>query len=93
MDKKIVFKSEKDLPPMAVSSGRMSHNLTGSWRSMRPVIDEEKCTGCGICWKFCPEACIRPDEKPKIDLDYCKGCGICQEECPAGAISFVEEER
>ena len=93
MSKKIVFKSEKDLPPMAVSSGRMSHNLTGSWRSRHPIIDEERCTGCGICWKFCPEACIRPDEKPKIDLDYCKGCGICQEECPAGAISFVEEER
>ncbi len=87
------FKGKKDLPPMAVSFGRMSVNKTGSWRSVRPVVDESKCTGCMFCWKFCPEACIAPGAKPRIDLDYCKGCGICREECPAGAISFVEEER
>lgn len=91
--KEIIFKGEEDLPLMAVSFGRMSVNKTGSWRSMRPVVDETKCSGCGICWKFCPEACISPDDKPKVDLDYCKGCGICQEECPTGAISFEEEKR
>lgn len=93
MNKKIVFKSKKDLPLMAVSFGKMSANKTGSWRSERPVIDKAKCTGCMICWKFCPEACIAPEKPLKIDLDYCKGCGICWVECPVGAISVVEEKR
>ena len=91
MDDEIKFKNVDDLPPMTVSFGLMMVNKTGGWRSLRPVIDNEKCTSCMICWKFCPEACIAPEEKPVIDLDYCKGCGICAEECPRGAITLVEE--
>lgn len=25
---------------------------------MRPEVIKEKCVGCGICVKYCPEACI-----------------------------------
>ena len=91
MADEIKFKNMNDLPPMTVSSGSMLINKTGGWRSLRPVIDYEKCTACMICWKFCPEACIEPGEPPVITLDYCKGCGICAEECPAGAIILIEE--
>jgi len=90
-DEKIKFRHLGDLPPMTVSSGTMMVNKTGGWRSVRPVIDTEKCTSCMICWKFCPEACIVVKDGPVIDLDYCKGCGICAEECPVGAITLVEE--
>ena len=60
------------------SDGSTSNLKTGAWRSMRPVVDFEKCTGCGICWSLCPEGCItkRDDGKFKMDMDYCKGCGI-----------------
>lgn len=75
------------------STGSMLVNKTGAWRSLRPVIDPGRCTGCLICWKFCPEACIRPGKLPEVDLDYCKGCGICAEECPRGAIEMVREKR
>jgi 2-oxoacid:acceptor oxidoreductase delta subunit (pyruvate/2-ketoisovalerate family) len=75
------------------SPSLMLVNKTGGWRSSRPVIDEERCTGCLICWKYCPDACIEPDEKPRIDLDYCKGCGLCAEECPFDAILMVREEK
>jgi 2-oxoacid:acceptor oxidoreductase delta subunit (pyruvate/2-ketoisovalerate family) len=91
MDDEVRFKNVDDLPPMIVSFGLMAINKTGGWRSLRPVIDDEKCTSCMICWKFCPEVCITPEEKPVIDLDYCKGCGICAEECPRGAITLIEE--
>ena len=87
------FKNVKDLPPMVVSFDLMLVNKTGGWRSVRPVINAEKCTSCMICWKFCPDVCITPGEKPVIDLNYCKGCGICAEECPKGAITLVEEGR
>ncbi|MHC1567954.1 MAG: 4Fe-4S binding protein [Candidatus Syntropharchaeia archaeon] len=62
---------------------------TGTWRVFRPVKDEEKCTFCGLCYMYCPEAVI--DKNMEIDYDYCKGCGICANECPSKAIEMVEE--
>jgi len=80
-------------PQVIVSDRRMAENKTGNWRSLRPIIDAQKCTGCLICWKFCPEACVSLTAKvPEIDMSYCKGCGICVEECPPEAIVFEEEQ-
>ncbi len=66
-------------------------NLTGSWRSVRPVLDADRCNGCNICWLYCPDGCI-PRGVDTIDLDYCKGCGICAEVCARNAISMEREE-
>ncbi|MBI4392949.1 MAG: 4Fe-4S binding protein [Euryarchaeota archaeon] len=64
-----------------------------SWRARRPALDLAKCTGCLICWKFCPEpAILRSGEKVAIDLASCKGCGVCAVECPVHAIAMVDEE-
>jgi 2-oxoacid:acceptor oxidoreductase delta subunit (pyruvate/2-ketoisovalerate family) len=72
---------------------------TGSWKYMKPEVDEKKCIGCGTCVKFCPEAVIslekgsmEPEtEKNKngaatIDYEFCKGCGVCANVCPVKAI-------
>jgi len=62
------------------------------WRTYRPIVDSEKCTGCRMCWVYCPEHCIEMvDDKSVIDYAYCKGCGICVEECPVGAIEMKSE--
>lgn len=71
--------------------GSTVKNKTGSWRILRPVKDEKKCTKCGICWQFCPDNAISYDIN--IDYDYCKGCGICATECPFKAITMVREEK
>ncbi len=74
--------------------GSLDSNKTGSWRSFRPVIDREKCIGCGLCKKFCPDVCIEiKDKKAEVDYDYCKGCLICKSVCPVQAISSEEEEK
>jgi 2-oxoacid:acceptor oxidoreductase delta subunit (pyruvate/2-ketoisovalerate family) len=79
-------------PQVIVSDLRMDSNKTGNWRSMKPIIDAKKCTGCLICWKYCPEACVSlTDKVPEIDMNFCKGCGVCIEECPPEAIVFEEE--
>ncbi len=92
MTKKIVFKSEKDMPMVPISLGSMLYNKTGAWRNVRPIIDYDKCIKCMICWKFCPDASIYiEDEKPVINYDYCKGCGLCAEECPVKCIALEEE--
>ena len=92
--RKIKFKKAGDLPPMAMSLEDTRYNKTGRWRSIRPVIDYNKCTSCMICWKFCPDIAIRIiNGKPYIDLDYCKGCAICAEECPVKSIEMREEKK
>lgn len=65
----------------------------GQWRSVRPVLDEKKCTKCGICVLHCPDDAIAKNEKGEIEInyDYCKGCGICENECPAKALKMIVE--
>ena len=91
--KKIKFKSHKDMPPCAISLADTRYNKTGTWRSLRPVVDKDKCISCLLCWKFCPDVAIKMDEDefPQFDLDHCKGCGICAKECPKDAITMVME--
>ena len=57
-------------------------------------IDEEKCTGCGICVTACHEGAIAMVEgKAKlIRDDYCDGLGNCLPACPTGAITFEQRE-
>ena len=57
-------------------------------------IEEDRCTGCGLCAHACHESAIAiVDGKAKlIRDDYCDGFGDCLPVCPADAISFVERE-
>lgn len=64
---------------------------TGGWRTFRPKVDASKCTGCGICWLFCPEPSMSKGKPPVVDYRYCKGCGICANECPVKAIIMEGE--
>ncbi|MEE9583246.1 MAG: 4Fe-4S dicluster-binding protein [Dehalococcoidales bacterium] len=70
------------------------HSRTGDWRSQWPNYRFYKCIKCGLCWIFCPEACIYQNDEGyfEADLYYCYGCGICDKECPTGVITMVEEE-
>ncbi|MCZ2855719.1 MAG: 4Fe-4S binding protein [Candidatus Bathyarchaeota archaeon] len=87
-------KTMKDLPPTPLSRPKTgSAGETGFWRTFRPVFDMPRCTGCLLCWIYCPEGCIERDEEdmPKVDFKYCKGCGVCVNECPVDAIKMERE--
>jgi len=82
----------KDIPIGLAASVRTQRH-TGDWRSFMPVVDDEKCTKCGLCVIYCPDACIEmTDTGIKFDFDYCKGCGICDNECNVDAITMQREE-
>lgn len=58
-----------------------------------PVVDLEKCTGCGKCTK--PGHCnaVRIENKKSvITPEKCLGCGICLAVCPTRALSMHIEE-
>ena len=53
-------------------------------------IDENKCTGCGICIQVCPVKAITVGRVATINPETCMGCGSCIAECPSEAISMEE---
>ena len=80
---------------LAIHAGVTSVEVrTGLWRTMRPVINYENCSGCAwICSTYCPDGAInvRPDGNPEIDYEHCKGCLICVAQCPPHAIESIPE--
>lgn len=85
---------ELEIGAAVSETGSSREYHTGTWRSLRPVVNKSQCIRCGVCWLFCPDASIVQSEEGHFEanLDYCKGCGICARECPVGCISMVGEE-
>lgn len=48
--------------------------------------DQELCTGCGICVRFCQFGALKQKEdKILIDEERCLGCGVCVSKCKENA--------
>ena len=61
------------------------------------VVNEDLCSGCGVCVALCPYSAIKKDEQgiARITEVACKGCGTCAASCPARAITvlhFTDEQ-
>jgi dihydroorotate dehydrogenase subfamily 1 len=59
--------------------------------SLPPSVDENACSGCGLCTKSCVYSAIsvNPESaKAQVDSDLCYGCGVCVSICPHRALSF-----
>ena len=57
---------------------------------MPPVIDREKCSGCGTCAEICPTDVFYAAEKgecPVVEFEEeCWHCNSCVLDCPEEAI-------
>jgi MinD superfamily P-loop ATPase len=59
---------------------RVNHEF---WSGQVAIIDEEKCTQCGLCQELCRFGAISGF---RVDPVSCEGCGFCFHICPAEAI-------
>ena len=59
----------------------------------RPVVDPEKCNGCGLCVSVCPHGgfVMVGNVARVIETDDCEWCTQCEAVCPTGAISCFFE--
>lgn len=87
------FEDARTSAPIIHAAATSEASRTGLWRTVRPVIDYERCNKCWwVCSTFCPDAAIAVEEGlPVIDYDHCKGCLVCMAQCPPHAISAVPE--
>ena len=59
------------------------------WLVARPVLQQDKCIGCGLCAEKCPPGTLKiVDGKARFDYPGCIRCFCCQEHCPKGAITI-----
>ncbi|MDD3978448.1 4Fe-4S binding protein [Methanomicrobium antiquum] len=65
------------------------------------ILDNDKCTGCGICYDSCPEEAIsigpvgavrrgsiEYGQSISVDEKQCSYCGVCVIMCPFGALDL-----
>jgi MinD superfamily P-loop ATPase len=52
------------------------------------VIDQDKCTACGVCLDLCRWDAISNDFE--VNPIACEGCGVCVHFCPEKVIDFPE---
>ncbi len=55
------------------------------WSGQVALIDEDKCTQCGLCEDICRFEAIHDF---KVDPTACEGCGFCYNVCPDEAIEM-----
>jgi NAD-dependent dihydropyrimidine dehydrogenase PreA subunit len=72
------------------NSGQDSDN--DEWM-MYPVVDSEKCNGCGNCAEICPSEVyeIQEEKSNPIRPEDCIECGACVNQCQTESIQLSED--
>jgi uncharacterized protein (DUF362 family)/ferredoxin len=59
--------------------------------TVKPLINREKCVGCGVCKMSCPEDAITIENGlAVIKYDQCIRCYCCHEMCPHRAVDMKQ---
>ena len=58
---------------------------------MKILFDEDRCTGCELCVRVCPQRVLAlvGDKMRVVDQPRCMGCFGCEDVCPTGAVRVL----
>lgn len=72
----------------------VSVGIKGDPHISKALIDESRCTYCGICKEVCIHKAVLEEEGHFIiDAIRCIGCGVCISECPVQTISSYSHNK
>ena len=83
---KVLCDADVDAADLHLVTGprvRETHDFQGGSTA---VINQDKCTECGLCMDLCRWDAINSDFE--VDAFECEGCGVCVYFCPEKAIDF-----
>lgn len=77
-----------------MSNGR-SEQIMKINNTIKTVVNNELCSGCGACIGVCPKGALTIDDypfnyKPQLDGTKCNNCGLCYKVCPGKGYPVVE---
>lgn len=75
----------------AASAGALLSKGKIEIESVIAQVNEDLCTGCGLCVDVCPYLALLVDEDKDVAIlreELCTGCGSCSSVCPVGAMQL-----
>lgn len=94
------LKRDDALPPLSVAGNDpvggyyvplQEDGTPARFLKAKPVTDNSKCDGCGICAEVCPMDSIDRADYSLVS-GICIKCQACIKGCPAGAKSFTDKQ-
>ncbi|HOC78379.1 MAG TPA: CoB--CoM heterodisulfide reductase iron-sulfur subunit A family protein [Methanofastidiosum sp.] len=98
----------KDIPESVSQAGAAASKVLSMFSSnmlhKEPLIceiDEDVCSGCGVCIALCPYGALEAEittkegkevKRSKLNEALCQGCGTCSSACPSGAATMRNDE-
>jgi hydrogenase-4 component H len=87
---------------MLRSEDRMSRReflrIPRSKSDMILVLDQKKCTGCGLCTIDCPTEALTLSQNAEENTfqiifrqRICNACGICEKSCPENCLRLADQ--
>jgi len=57
---------------------------------IKAIIDQDRCSRCGLCAMICPYSAIKLDTDDRFTVNevLCKGCGMCVSSCKSESITL-----